>query len=67
MVERSLILKRRRPTTEQIAWSNGVLALDQAERDKLPPHAESYARRLIEIGFKDAEARESDLAAYFSD
>jgi NTE family protein len=28
---------------------------------------ESYARRLIEIGFKDAEAREADLAAYFSD
>jgi NTE family protein len=28
---------------------------------------ESYARRLIEIGYKDAEAREADLAAYFTD
>lgn len=28
---------------------------------------ESYARRLIEIGYKDAESRESDLAAFFSD
>ena len=28
---------------------------------------ESYARRLIEIGYKDAEAREADLAAFFTD
>ncbi len=28
---------------------------------------QSYARRLIEIGYKDAESREADLAAYFTD
>jgi NTE family protein len=27
----------------------------------------SYAGRLIEIGYKDAEAREADLAAFFTD
>ena len=27
----------------------------------------SYAGRLIEIGHKDAEAREADLAAFFTD
>ena len=27
----------------------------------------SYARRLIEVGYKDAEAMEEELAAYFSD
>ena len=27
----------------------------------------SYARRLIELGYRDAEARESELAAFFGD
>lgn len=27
----------------------------------------SYARRLIEIGYRDAEAHEAELARFFSD
>jgi len=48
MVQRALTLKTRRPTAEQIAWANKVLAItDQAERDKLPRLAEAYARRVL--------------------
>lgn len=53
MVERRITLKRRKPTAEQIAWARGVLATtDEAERSKLPRHAETYARRFL--GLADA-------------
>lgn len=50
MLQRQMTLKRRRPTDQQIAWANTVLAVkDQAERDKLPPLAEAYARRALSL------------------
>lgn len=50
MIERSVTLKTRRPTPEQIAWAEGVLAIkDQAEREKLPGLAEAYARRTLSM------------------
>jgi hypothetical protein len=53
MVERRLTLKRRKPTAKQITWAQGVLDItDEAERAKLPRHAETYARRVL--GLADA-------------
>jgi hypothetical protein len=47
-------LKLRRPTAEQIAAANAVLAVnDQAARDKLPPLAEIYARRVLALAESD--------------
>lgn len=48
MIQREVTLNRRRPTAEQIAAAEAVLAIkDQAERDKLPRLAEEYARRVL--------------------
>jgi len=56
MIQREVTLRRRRPTTEQVAAAKAVLAVkDQAERDKLPRLAENYARRTLSL----AEASET--------
>ena len=48
MIQRQVTLKMRRPTAEQIAWANGVLAVkDEAERKKLPHLADAYATRVL--------------------
>ena len=45
MLQREVTLKLRRPTAEQVAEAKAVLAVkDEAERDKLPRLAETYAR-----------------------
>ncbi len=50
MIERHVTLKRRRPTAEQIAAAEAVLAVkDEAERDKLPRLAENYACRTLSL------------------
>ncbi len=50
MIQRQVTLKARRPTAEQIAAANAVLAVtDQAQRDQLPPLAEIYARRVLAL------------------
>ncbi len=50
MLQRQVTLKLRRPTQQQIAAAEAVLAVkDQAERDKLPRLAEAYARRTLEL------------------
>lgn len=47
MVQREVVLRRRRPTPEQIEWAKGILAIkDKAELDKLPRLADAYARRV---------------------
>ncbi|HUT94055.1 MAG TPA: neutral/alkaline non-lysosomal ceramidase N-terminal domain-containing protein [Thermoguttaceae bacterium] len=56
MIQRQVTLKRRRPTSEQIAAAKAVLAVkDQAQRDKLPRLAENYAHRTLSL----AEASET--------
>ena len=48
MLQREIVLKYRRPTTEQVAAARAVLAIkDKAEREKLPRLAENYARSTI--------------------
>ena len=48
MIQREVTLKRRRPTAEQLAQAEAVLAIkDEAERKKLPRLAEEYARRAL--------------------
>jgi len=48
MLQREVTLKRRRPTAEQIARAETILAIkDEAERKKLPHLAEEYARRAL--------------------
>jgi hypothetical protein len=50
MIQREITLRRRRPTEAQIAWANEVLAIeDEAQRAKLPKHADSYARRVLSL------------------
>jgi hypothetical protein len=50
MIQREVTLGRRRPTEQQIAAAEAVLAVeDQAERDKLPRLAENYARRTLSL------------------
>jgi hypothetical protein len=50
MIQRDVTLGRRRPTEQQIAAAEAVLAVkDQAERDKLPRLAENYARRTLAL------------------
>lgn len=56
MRQRQIALKVRRPTPQQLAEAQAVLAVtDQAARDKLPPLAEAYARRTLSL----AEAAET--------
>ena len=56
MIQRQVTVRRRRPTSEQIAAAEAVLAVkDEAERDKLPRLAENYARRTLSL----AKASES--------
>ena len=56
MIQRQVTLKRRRPTKQQIAAAEAVLAVkDQARRDKLPRLAENYAHRTLSL----AKASES--------
>jgi hypothetical protein len=48
MLQRRVTLKMRHPTAEQIAAAKAVLAVkEKAERDKLPPLAEHYARNVL--------------------
>jgi neutral ceramidase len=50
MLQRPITLKLRRPTPAQITEAKAVLAIqDQAARDKLPPLADSYARRVLSL------------------
>ena len=50
MIQRQVTLKLRHPTAQQIAAAKAVLAVkDQAQRDKLPPLAEAYARRTLSL------------------
>ncbi len=54
MLQREVTLPMRRPTEEQIAWANAVLAVtDEAERAKLPRLAEAYARRTLNLAKDD--------------
>lgn len=54
MLERQITVKVRRPSAEQIAEANAVLAApDQAARDKLPPLAEAYAHRVLALAASD--------------
>ena len=47
MAQREVVLRRRRPTPEQLEWAKGVLAIkDKAELEKLPHLADAYARRV---------------------
>lgn len=47
MMQREITLKKRVPTEEQLEYAKKVLATKKAERDKLPRHAESYARNVL--------------------
>jgi hypothetical protein len=50
MIQRHVTLRMRRPTAEQITAAKAVLAVkDEAERAKLPPLAEPYARRTLAL------------------
>ena len=50
MMQRELTLKNRRPTEEQTERAKGILALkDEAEKRKLPPLAEPYAERTMNL------------------
>jgi neutral ceramidase len=50
MRQRSVTLRMRRPTAEQIERARAVLAIkDEAERAKLPNLAENYARRTLSL------------------
>jgi len=50
MIQREVTVGRRRPTDQEIAAAEAVLAVkDQAERDKLPRLAENYARRTLSL------------------
>ncbi len=54
MLQRQITLQVRRPTAEQIAEAQAVLAAtDAPARDKLPPLATHYARRVLALA--DAE------------
>ncbi len=56
MIQREVILRRRRPTAEQVAAARAVLAVkDEAERAKLPRLADAYARGTL----SHAEAAET--------
>jgi hypothetical protein len=47
---RELALQPRRPTAEQVAWAKKVAAIkDPAELERLPRHADSYARRVLSL------------------
>ncbi len=59
MLEREIVLKYRRPTSEQVQDAKAVLALkDQEAIDKLPRLAQNYARNVI----KAAEKHEDTLS-----
>jgi neutral ceramidase len=59
MLQREIILKYRRPTSEQVSAAQDVLAIkDKAAIEKLPRLAQNYARNVI----KAAERREDTLA-----
>lgn len=48
MIERVVTLKRRKPSAEEIARANAILAItDQAEKAKLPRLADVYAERTL--------------------
>ncbi|MDW8267222.1 MAG: hypothetical protein RMJ52_18020, partial [Gemmataceae bacterium] len=50
MIQRDITVRTRRPTPEQIAWANRVLAItDKAERAKLPRLADHYAREVLAL------------------
>ncbi len=50
MLEHPITLRLRRPTAEQIAAAKRVLAIqDEAQRAKLPPLADVYARRTLSL------------------
>lgn len=50
MVQREVVLRRRRPTPEQLEWAREVAAVkDKAELEKLPRLADSYARRVLAL------------------
>ncbi len=54
MLQREVTLQMRRPTPEQIAWAESVLAItDEAEKAKLPRLAEAYARRTLGLAKAD--------------
>ncbi len=63
MIEREITLKNRRPTAEQVAAAEAVLAIeDETEKAKLPRLAEHYARRVIAYA-KGPETMKAQLQA----
>lgn len=57
MVQREVVLKYRRPTSEQVAEAKAVLAIkDPAELEKLPRLAENYARGTVAAAERKEEA-----------
>jgi hypothetical protein len=54
MVQRQIVLRRRRPTAEQIARAKKIVAMtDEAEVAKLPRLAQAYARRTLALAQAD--------------
>jgi len=50
MIQREITLRVRRPTTEQVDRAKAIVALtDEAEKAKLPPLAEPYAKRALAL------------------
>ena len=63
MIQREVTLRRRRPTAEQIAAAEAVLAVkDEAARAELPRRAEAYARRTLSLA-KEEETLTVQLQA----
>jgi len=50
MIQRELTLRLRKPTAEQVARAKEIVAIkDDAEKAKLPPLAEAYAKRALAL------------------
>lgn len=56
MVQREIVLKYRKPSAEQVAEANAVLAVkDPAAKEKLPRLAENYANRAVSAAERTEE------------